>query len=149
MGGDAVTVQVEGQRLRLSNLDKVLYPAAGFTKGEVIHYYTQVAPVMLPHLADRPVTLRRYPDGVAAAPFYDKDASRHAPDWLRVVRLPTPGSTKAHEEIGYAVIDGLPALVWAANLAGLELHVPQWTVDAGGTAQPPDLMVFDLDPGPS
>ncbi|MGH3659837.1 MAG: non-homologous end-joining DNA ligase [Micromonosporaceae bacterium] len=149
MGGDAVTVQVEGQRLRLSNLDKVLYPAAGFTKGEVIHYYTQVAPVLLPHLADRPVTLRRYPDGVAAAPFYDKDASRHAPDWLRVVRLPTPGSTKAHEEIGYAVIDGLPALVWAANLAGLELHVPQWTVDAGGTAQPPDLMVFDLDPGPS
>lgn len=149
MAGDTVTVQVEGQRLRLSNLDKVLYPAYGFTKGEVLHYYTRIAPAMLPHLAGRPVTLRRYPDGVAADPFYDKDASRHAPDWLRVVRLPTPGSTKAHEEIGYAVIDGLPALVWAANLAGLELHVPQWTVTAEGTPQPPDLMVFDLDPGPS
>lgn len=145
----AVTVSVEGQRLRLSNLDKVLYPATGFTKGEVLHYYTRIAPAMLPHLADRPVTMRRYPDGVAADPFYDKDASRHAPDWVRVVRLPTPGSSKAHDEIGYAVIDGLPALVWAGNLAGLELHVPQWTVDARGTPQPPDLVVFDLDPGPS
>ncbi|HEX2298900.1 MAG TPA: non-homologous end-joining DNA ligase [Pseudonocardiaceae bacterium] len=149
MAGDAVTVLVEGQRLRLSNLDKVLYPAAGFTKGEVLHYYTRIAPAMLPHLAGRPVTMRRYPDGVAAEPFYDKDASRHAPDWVRVVRLPTPGSTRAHDEIGYAIIDGLPALIWAANLAGLELHVPQWTVDAQGRPRPPDLVVFDLDPGPS
>jgi bifunctional non-homologous end joining protein LigD len=144
-----VTVQVHGRRMRLSNLDKVLYPATGFTKGEVIHYYTQIAAVLLPHLADRPLTLRRYPDGVTAEPFYDKDASRHAPDWLRVVRLPTSGSTKAHDEIGYAVVDGLPALVWAANLAGLELHVPQWRISPQGSPHLPDLLVFDLDPGPS
>jgi bifunctional non-homologous end joining protein LigD len=147
VASETVTVEVGGRRLRLSNLDKVLYPAAGFTKGEVIHYYSQVAPAMLPHLAERPLTLRRFPDGVDNAPFYDKDASRHAPEWLRVVRLPTPGSSKAHEEIGYAVIDGLPALVWAANLAGLELHVPQWTVTAQGRPRAPDLLVFDLDPG--
>ena len=145
---DTVSVQVEGRALRLSNLDKVLYPAAGFTKGEVIDYYTRIAPAILPHLADRLLTLRRYPDGVAADGFYDKDASRHAPGWLRVVRLPTPGSTKAHDDIGYAVIDGLAALVWAANLAGLELHVPQWTVGPQGDPQLPDLLVFDLDPGP-
>ena len=145
---DTVSVQVEGRALRLSNLDKVLYPAAGFTKGEVIDYYTRIAPAILPHLADRPLTLRRYPDGVAADGFYDKDASRHAPGWLRVVRLPTPGSTKAHDDIGYAVVDGLAALVWAANLAGLELHVPQWTVGPRGDPQLPDLLVFDLDPGP-
>ncbi|MFN2495789.1 MAG: non-homologous end-joining DNA ligase [Pseudonocardiaceae bacterium] len=149
MARDTMTVQVEGQRMRLSNLDKVLYPATGFTKGEVIHYYIRIAPVLLPHLAGRPLTLRRYPDGVTAQPFYDKDASRHAPDWVTVVRLPTPGSTKAHDEIGYAIVDGLPALVWAANLAGLELHVPQWKVGARGEPQPPDLLVFDLDPGPS
>jgi bifunctional non-homologous end joining protein LigD len=148
VGSDAVIVQVEGRQLRLSNLGKVLYPATGFTKGEVIDYYTRIAPVILPHLADRPLTLRRYPDGVLAESFYDKDASRHAPDWLRVVRLPTPGSGKAHEEIGYAVVDGVAALVWAANLAGLELHVPQWTVNSGGEPQTPDLVVFDLDPGP-
>ncbi|MGH3979902.1 MAG: non-homologous end-joining DNA ligase [Pseudonocardiaceae bacterium] len=147
MAEQTVTVDVEGRRLRLSNLDKVLYPSTGFTKGEVIDYYTRIAPAMVPHLADRPVTLRRWPDGVDSAPFYDKDASRHAPGWLRVVRLPTPGSTKAHEEIGYAVLDGLPALVWAANLAGLELHVPQWTVGPRGGQRAPDLVVFDLDPG--
>jgi bifunctional non-homologous end joining protein LigD len=148
VANDAVTALVDGRRMRLSNLDKVLYPATGFTKGEVIDYYTRIAPVMLPHLADRPVTLRRYPDGVAAQPFYDKDAERHAPDWLRVVRLPTPGSTKGHDEIGFAVLDGLPGLVWAANLAGLELHVPQWKVGPQGDPEPPDLLVFDLDPGP-
>lgn len=143
-----VTVEVEGQRVRLSNLDKVLYPEVGFTKGEVIDYYTRIAPVLLPHLADRPVTLHRFPDGVDAQSFWNKDASRNAPEWLRLVRLPTPGSTKGHEEIDFAVLDGLPALVWAANLAGLELHVPQWTVGARGAVREPDLLVFDLDPGP-
>jgi bifunctional non-homologous end joining protein LigD len=147
MASGPVSVNVQGRRVRLSNLDKVLYPATGFTKGEVIDYYSRVAPVLLPHLADRPLTMRRWPDGVAGQSFYDKDASRHAPDWLRVVRLPTPGSTKAHEEIGYAVVDGLPALVWAANMAGLELHVPQWTVGRRGGVREPDRLVFDLDPG--
>ncbi len=148
MGSDEVIVQVEGRKLRLSNLGKVLYPETGFTKGEVIDYYNRIAPAILPHLADRPLTLRRYPDGVVAESFYDKDASRHAPDWLRVVRLPTPGSSKGHDEIGYAVVDEVAALVWAANLAGLELHVPQWRLGPEGVPQAPDLLVFDLDPGP-
>lgn len=147
MAGDAVTVDVAGRRLRLSNLDKVLYPGPGFTKGEVIDYYTRVAPVLLPHLADRPLSLRRWPDGVGGQAFWDKDASRHAPEWLRVVRLPSPGSSSGNEEVGYAVVDGLPALVWAANLAGLELHVPQWTVGPRGGRRAPNLVVFDLDPG--
>lgn len=147
MAGDSVTVEVEGRRLRVSNLDKVLYPDAGFSKGEVIDYYTRIAPVLLPHLADRPLSLHRFPDGVTGQSFWDKDASRHAPDWLRVVRLPSPGSSSGNEDVGYAVVDGLPALVWAANLAGLELHVPQWTVGPRGGRRAPDLVVFDLDPG--
>lgn len=147
MASDSVTVDVEGRRLRLSNMDKVLYPDTGFSKGEVIDYYTRVAPVLLPHLADRPLSLHRWPDGVGGQSFWDKDASRHAPDWLRVVRLPSPGSGSGNEEVGYAVVDGLPALVWAANLAGLELHVPQWTVGPRGARREPDLVVFDLDPG--
>ncbi|MQA16063.1 MAG: ATP-dependent DNA ligase [Pseudonocardiaceae bacterium] len=147
MASDAATVDVEGRRLRLSNLDKVLYPSIGFTKGEVIDYYSRVAPVLLPHLADRPVSLHRWPDGVAGQGFWDKDASRHAPDWLRVVRLPSPGSSSGSDEVGYAILDGLPALVWAANLAGLELHIPQWTLGPRGGRRVPDLLVFDLDPG--
>ncbi|MPZ64729.1 MAG: ATP-dependent DNA ligase [Pseudonocardiaceae bacterium] len=147
MAGHSVTVDVDGRRLRLSNLDKVLYPDTGFRKGEVIDYYTRIAPVLLPHLADRPLSLHRWPDGVGGQSFWDKDASRHAPDWLRVVRLPSPGSSSGNEEVGYAVVDGLAALVWAANLAGLELHVPQWTVGPRDGRREPDLVVFDLDPG--
>jgi DNA ligase D-like protein (predicted polymerase)/DNA ligase D-like protein (predicted 3'-phosphoesterase) len=142
-----VTVQVDDRRLRLTNLDKVLYPETGFAKGQVIDYYRQIAPVLLPHLANRPVTFRRYPDGVEAPSFFEKDVSRHAPEWVRTVRLPTPGSTKESETADFPMIDDLPTLVWAANLAALELHVPQWTVGPRGGRRPPDLMVFDLDPG--
>jgi bifunctional non-homologous end joining protein LigD len=144
---EAVPVEVDGRRLRLTNLDKVLYPSTGFTKAEVIDYYRRVAPVMLPHLAGRPVTLRRYPDGVEGQSFYEKNVARHAPDWVRTVRLPTPGSTKGAETTEFVIIDDLPTLVWAANLAALELHVPQWTVGPRGARHPPDLLVFDLDPG--
>lgn len=146
MAGD-VLVQVEGQRLRLSNLDKVLYPEDGFTKGEVIDYYSRIAPVMLPHLAERPVTFRRFPDGVGKAGFFEKNASRHAPDWVRTVTIDTPGSSTGAESLDFAVLGDLPSLVWAANLAGLELHVPQWTVGPRGAARRPDRLVFDLDPG--
>ncbi|HEY0452424.1 DNA ligase D [Actinophytocola sp.] len=143
-----VLVEVGGRRLRLSNLDKVLYPETGFTKGQVINYYSRVAPVLLPHLADRAVTLRRWPDGVTGQPFYEKNASRHAPEWIRTVRVETPGSTRGYETLDFVVLNDLPSLVWAANMAALELHLPQWKVDASGERRTPDLLVFDLDPGP-
>ncbi|HEX3589098.1 MAG TPA: non-homologous end-joining DNA ligase [Pseudonocardiaceae bacterium] len=145
---EPVTVRVEDRNLRLTNLEKVLYPDDGFTKGQVIDYYRRVAPAILPHLAGRPVTFRRYPNGVDGNSFFEKDVSRHAPDWVRTVRLPTPNSTKdGSETADYPLIDDLPTLVWAANLAALELHVPQWTVGPKGGKHVPDLVVFDLDPG--
>ena len=142
-----VAVQVDGRTLSLSNLDKVLYPEAGFTKGEVLDYYTRIAPVLLPHLANRALTFKRYPDGVDAQFFFAKNAPQGTPDWVRTVELPSPGSTKNRDTINYPVADDLPTLVWAANLAALELHVPMWRVDAKDRALNPDLMVFDLDPG--
>lgn len=145
---EPVVVRVADRHLRLTNLEKVLYPEDGFTKGEVIDYYNRIAHVILPHLADRPVTFRRYPSGVDGDSFFEKDVSRHAPNWLRTVRLDAPNSTKeGTDTIDYPLIDGLPALIWAANLAALELHVPQWTVGPRGGRRLPDLVVFDLDPG--
>jgi bifunctional non-homologous end joining protein LigD len=143
-----VTVEVDGRTLTLSNLAKVLYPEVGFTKGEVIDYYTRIAPVLLPHIRDRALTFKRYPDGVEGKFFFEKNAPSHAPDWVRTVRLPSPGSTKNRDTINYPVLGDLPSLVWAANLAALELHVPMWRVGARGAAKNPDLMVYDLDPGP-
>lgn len=140
-------VEVDGRRIVLSNLDKVLYPGTGFTKGEVIDYYARVAPVLLPHLADRPVSFKRYPDGVDGEGFFAKNAPRGTPDWVRTVRLPAPGSGMDRETLDYVVIQDLPTLVWAANLAALELHVPQWTVGPRGGVRQPDLLVLDLDPG--
>ncbi len=139
-------VEVEGRRLALSNLDKVLYPAAGFTKGQVIDYYARIAPVLLPHLADRPLTMRRFPGGVEdPRAFYEKHRPRGAPGWVRSVRVP-PGP-KATDTVDFIVVDDLATLVWVANLAALELHVPQWRVARSGAPQVPDLLVFDLDPG--
>ena len=143
-----VAVEVAGRRLGLSNLDKILYPETGFTKAEVIDYYTRVASVILPHLAGRPATRKRYPDGVEGESFFEKNAPSHTPGWVRTVTLPVPGSTMDREVIDYVVVDDLPTLVWLANLAALELHVPQWTVDRRGAARPSNLLVFDLDPGP-
>jgi bifunctional non-homologous end joining protein LigD len=147
MADDTVLVNVDGHRLKLSNLEKVLYPETGFTKGEVIDYYTRVCPVLLPHLAGRPVTLRRFPDGVQGESFYEKDVSRHAPGWVRTARLPTPGSRKNAADAGFVIVEDRASLVWLANLAALELHVPQWTVRPRGGRGAPDLLVFDLDPG--
>jgi bifunctional non-homologous end joining protein LigD len=141
-------VEVEGRTLRLRNLDKVLYPATGTTKGELLHYLTGVSKVLLPHLRDRPVTRKRWPDGVAGPTFFEKNVPRGAPQWLRRVTLPAPGSTKDREEVTYPLIDDLAGLIWAANLAALELHVPQWRVGPRGGIRDPDLLVIDLDPGP-
>jgi bifunctional non-homologous end joining protein LigD len=146
-----VVVDVEGRQVALTNLEKVLYPAVGFTKGQVLDYYTRIAPVLLPHLAGRPLTRKRYPDGVDGPVFFEKNAPRGTPDWVHTEVLPSPGSTKDRETIEYVVVDDLATLVWTANLASLELHTPMWRVQRkrGRPAEPgpPDLVVFDLDPG--
>ncbi len=142
MAPDRFPVSIDGRDLELSNLDKVMYPSAGFTKGEVIDYYTRIAPVLLPHLADRAVTRIRYPNGVDGMHFFEKNKPGGTPDWVRLATLPVPGSTKSRETIDFVVVDDLPTLVWLANLAALELHTPQWRIDAD-----PDLLVVDLDPG--
>jgi bifunctional non-homologous end joining protein LigD len=142
-----VRVDVKGRTLTLSNLEKVLYPAAGFTKGEVIDYYSRIAPVLLPHVVDRPLTVKRYPNGVDEKFFFEKNAARGTPDWVRTVNLPVPGSTKNRDRIDYVVVEELATLVWLANLAALELHVPQWLVPRRARKPRTDLIVFDLDPG--
>lgn len=143
MDPDRIRVRVDGRDLELSNLDKVLYPATGFTKGEVIDYYSRVAPVLLPHLRDRALTRIRFPNGVGAGSFFEKNAPAGTPRWVRRETLPVPGSASGRETLDYVVVDDLPTLVWLANLAALELHVHQWRVGAPG----PDLLVVDLDPG--
>ncbi|MFI6100860.1 DNA ligase D [Lentzea sp. NPDC051213] len=147
--GSRVTVNAGGRTLTLSNLDKPLYPD-GTTKGEVIAYYSRIAPVLLPHLRDRPVTFVRFPNGVHGQMFFQKNTDASAPGWLPTVSLRGGGSRRradADEIVRYPLLEELAALVWAANLAALELHVPQWTV-SDGTPNLPDRLVFDLDPGP-
>jgi len=140
-----VSVEVDGRTLTLSNLDKVLYPAAGFTKAQVIDYYLKIAPVLLPHIASRAVTIKRYPEGVDADFFYQKNAPARRPEWVPTAKIASPGSTKSRETIEYLLGGDLPTLIWAANLAALELHTPMWRYPHIGE---PDLLVFDLDPGP-
>ena len=120
MAGD-VTTRVDGRTLTLSNLDKVLYPDTGYTKAEVIAYYSSIAPVLLPHISDRALTRVRFPDGVGdgAFSFYEKNAPMGTPDWVRRVMVDT-----GEERIDYVVADDAPTVVWLANLAALELHVP-------------------------
>jgi bifunctional non-homologous end joining protein LigD len=135
-----VTVDVAGKQISLSNLDKVMYPEVGFTKGHVIDYYTRVAPAVLPHLRDRPLTLKRYPNGVEGGHFYEKQCPSHRPDWVR--SEPVELSSKT---IQFCVCDDLPTLVWLANLADLELHPSLSKVPE---VERPTVMAFDLDPGP-
>jgi len=144
---EKVTVEVDGRALQLTNLSKVLYPKSGFTKGAVIDYYSRIAPVLLPHLADRALTIKRYPNGVDEKFFFEKNAARGTPDWVRTVTLPVPGSTKNRDTIDYVVVEELATLVWLANLAALELHVPQWHIPKRARKPRTDLLVFDLDPG--
>lgn len=143
-----VMTEVDGRTLKLSNLDKVLYPN-GFTKGEVIAYYHAIAPVMLPHLAGRPVTRIRFPNGTDAANFFEKNIPNGTPEWVHVHHV--VGSS---EDITYPIVDDTPTLVWLANLAALELHTHQWRIAPGSDATtidddlPVDQLVIDLDPGP-
>ncbi|MGO8876398.1 MAG: non-homologous end-joining DNA ligase [Acidimicrobiales bacterium] len=139
------TVTVEGHELSVSNLAKPMYPATGFTKGELIDYYAKIAPVMLPHLHGRPVTTKRFPNGVDAASFIEKNVPKHAPEWIRTVVISR--RSKGADTNEYAVVDGLATLVWFANLASIEFHTPMWRIDGQGHPKRPDLVVFDLDPG--
>jgi bifunctional non-homologous end joining protein LigD len=134
-------IEVEGRTLSLSNLDKVFYPATGFTKGQLIEYYTRIAPVLLPHLRDRHLTLKRYPNGVEGQYFYEKQCPSHRPDW---VRTSTVYSRHNDRDIDYCVADDLATVVWLANLADLELHTPLARADA---PEQPTMIAFDLDPG--
>jgi bifunctional non-homologous end joining protein LigD len=144
---ERVLTEVDGRELSLSNLAKVLYPATGFTKGHVLDYYARIADVMVPHLQHRPTTLRRYPNGVDGMSFYEKHAPDHQPDWIHTIEVPS--KTGEHEPIEYTEIGDRPTLLWAANLAALEFHVPLWHVAKGKPIPaPPDYLVFDLDPGP-
>jgi bifunctional non-homologous end joining protein LigD len=134
--------EVEGRRLSLSNLDKVLYPATGTTKGELLHHYARTAAPLLAHLAGRPVSFLRYPDGAEGEVFFTKNPPPGTPDWVNVVDVPR--SARRGEDRGQqVVVDGLPALMWAANLV-VEFHTPQWLAASPGLA---DRLVFDLDPG--
>ena len=136
------TVEIQGRHLKLSNLEKVLYPATGFTKQQVIDYYARIAPAMIPHLAGRALTRKRYPDGVDGEPFFEKNAPKYRPDWVKTAPIWSEGN---HRTVYYVLANDLPTLVWLANLAALELH-PSLALAKDITC--PTEMVFDLDPGP-
>jgi len=140
--------EVEGRRLTLTNLDKVLYPEAGFTKADLINYYVRIAPVLLPHLVRRPVTFVRFPDGVDGGSFFEKRVPRGAPGWVQAVDVPRSGRSGPAQTIHAPLIGDLPSLVWAANLAAVELHVPLWRARRRAQYGRFDQMVLDLDPGP-
>ncbi len=142
------SVSVAGRTLKVSNLDKVLYPSTGTTKGEVLTYYVTHADQILPQLEARPVTRIRWPEGVAADHFFEKNLPSGAPDWLPRVTVATPGSSRGRDTITFPLVADLAGLVYLVNLGSLELHVPQWRVDDAGRPLPPDRMVIDLDPGP-
>src|ERR1044072_123819 len=147
--GEEVRVDVEGRTLKLSNLDKVLYPRTGTTKGEVLNYYAQVAPVMLPLLQDRPVTRVRWPNGVERDRFFEKNAPAGTPRWVRPADVPTTGSrgeSRHGDRLVFPIIDDLATLTWAANLAALELHVHQWTGTKPGKPRGADRLGNELAP---
>jgi bifunctional non-homologous end joining protein LigD len=138
----AVEVRVEDRTLRLTNLDKVYWPEVGFTKGQMIEYYTRIAPVLLPHLRQRPLTLKRYPEGVDGQMFYEKNCPKHRPDWMHTAKVWSDGNDR---HMYYCVVDDLPSLVWVAQLGTIELHT---SLSLAPELSEPRAMVFDLDPGP-
>jgi len=139
---DKAQLDVQGKKLAVSNLNKVLYPKAGFTKGQVIDYYIRIAPVLLPHLKDRPLTMKRYPNGVEGEFFYEKNCPSHRPNWVQTAKVWSEGNQRI---MHYCLANDLPTLVWAANLADLELHT---SLSRKNKVDRPTMMVFDLDPGP-
>ena len=136
------TIEVGGRQIKLSNLEKILYPKVGFTKGQVADYFMRVAPVLLPHLAGRPLTLKRYPEGVEGMFFYEKNCPKYRPDWVKTAKV---WSESNHRFMFYCVVDELPTLIWLANLADLELHTSLATAP---DIHRPTVIAFDLDPGP-
>ena len=150
MASARVAVEIDGRQLDLSNLDKVLYPEAGFTKAQVIDYYTRIAPVMLPHLAGRPLTLHRFPNGTGKKGFYEKQCPDHRPDWVATTPILAKGVGRFGErrrdprDIDFCLVEDRPTLVWLANLACLELHV---LLARAPDVERPTAVVFDLDPG--
>jgi len=142
MADSPSVVEIEGKRLSLTNLDKVLYPKAGFTKGQVIDYYARIAPVLLRQLEDHPLTLKRYPGGVDQEYFFEKNATKHRPDWVKTAPIWSEGNQR---NINYILANDLPTLVWIANLASIELHP---SLSLAKDIASPRSMVFDLDPGP-
>lgn len=142
------TFDVGGTQVRVSHLDKVLYPSTGTTKAELIDYVVRVAPALLRQLEDRPVTRIRFPDGVDGQPFFEKNVPRGAPSWLRHRVLPAaPGNDDEGTDLDLPFLDDLAGLVWATNAGALELHTPQWSVTRGGKVRGADRLVIDLDPG--
>lgn len=135
-------VEIEGKRLKLTNLDKVLYPAAGFTKGQIIDYYARIAPVLVPHLKEKPLTLKRYPNGVNQQPFFEKNATQYRPEWIKTAPIWSEGNRR---NVNYILANDLPTLVWVANLAAIELHP---SLSLASDILCPRSLVFDLDPGP-
>jgi len=136
------SIEVNGQHLKLTNLDKVLYPAAGFTKGQVIDYCARIAPVLVPHLSGRPLTLKRYPEGVDHQYFFEKNATQYRPEWVKTAPV---WSEHNHRNVNYILANDLPTLIWVANLASIELHP---SLSLAKSLACPTMMVFDLDPGP-
>ena len=132
---------VEDRKIQVSNLDKVLYPKVGFAKGQVIDYFIRIAPVLLPHLRDRPLTMKRYPNGVEGEFFYEKNCPSHRPKWVQTAKVWSEGNQRI---MHYCLANDLPTLVWAANLADLELHT---SLSRKDDMARPTMMVFDLDPG--
>lgn len=147
MSPERVLTEIDGRELSLSNLEKVMYPDTGFMKSQILDYYARIADVMLPHIQHRPTTLRRFPHGVEGMSFYEKHASDHQPEWVRTIEVPAKHGD--HAPIDYIEVRDRPTLLWAANLAAIEFHVPLWHVAKGkAIPAPPDYLVFDLDPGP-
>ena len=142
MARSTTEIGVQGRRLQLSNLEKVLYPGAHFTKGQVVEYYVRVAPVLLPHLHGRALTMKRYPDGVTGQHFYEKNAPSHRPEWVQTAPVWSQGNRRT---VNYVLAQDLPTLVWLANLADLELHT---SLSLASAAERPTVLAFDLDPGP-
>jgi bifunctional non-homologous end joining protein LigD len=135
-------VEVHGRKLKLTNLEKVLYPASGFTKGQVVDFYVRIAPVLVPHLAGRALTMKRYPEGVDQEYFFEKNAPMHRPDWVKTAPI---WSESNRRTIHYILANDLPTLVWIANLASIELHP---SLSLAADIATPTMIVFDLDPGP-
>src|SRR2546427_10706434 len=138
---ESSTVEIQGKHLKLTNLEKVLYPAAGFTKGQVIDYYARIAPVLVPHLSGKPLTLKRYPNGVNEPPFFEKNATKHRPEWVKTAPIWSEGNQR---DVNHILANDLSTLVWVANLAAIELHP---SLSLAKKIESPTMLVFDLDPG--